>query len=167
VSLDPSPLCCRSCRRRSWSGWGGIDQRDSIIDLRAAAGVKKRTSEARTGSEADRNPTPSAPSITKRLDAAWRITREALGKTLPAESIKRPSYPRTRHAMLRRCVHQLTTCATSFAVDGAHTVRRPGLLGRRNCNRAFQCVARPRASLCVCRASPVLPDRIGPGFSEP
>ena len=24
VELDPSPLCCRSCRRRSWSGWGGI-----------------------------------------------------------------------------------------------------------------------------------------------
>jgi hypothetical protein len=49
---------------------GAFDQRDGIIDLRAAAGLKKRKSEARTGSEADRNPSPSAPNIAKRLDAA-------------------------------------------------------------------------------------------------
>ena len=54
-------LSCRSCRRRGWSGWGGIERRDDIVDLGAAAGLKKRTSEARTGSEADQNPTPSAP----------------------------------------------------------------------------------------------------------
>jgi hypothetical protein len=24
VELDPSPLCGRSCRRRSWSGWGAL-----------------------------------------------------------------------------------------------------------------------------------------------
>jgi hypothetical protein len=36
----------------------------------AATGSKKRTSKARTGSKADRNPTPSAPNITKRWGTA-------------------------------------------------------------------------------------------------
>src|SRR5262249_22808008 len=50
-----------SCRPRSWSSWGGIKQRDDIVDLGAGAGLKKRTGEARTGSEAGRKPTQSAP----------------------------------------------------------------------------------------------------------
>jgi hypothetical protein len=41
VGFDPSPLCCRSCRRRSWSGWGGIEHDDGIVDLGAAAGLEK------------------------------------------------------------------------------------------------------------------------------
>ena len=30
-----SPLSCRSCRHRSWSGWGGMEQRKGIVDLGA------------------------------------------------------------------------------------------------------------------------------------
>src|SRR5262249_37123886 len=63
-------LCRRYVQRRRafavimpCSGWGGIEQLDGHIEL----GSKKRTSEARTGSEADRNPTLSAPNITKRF----------------------------------------------------------------------------------------------------
>src|SRR6516225_2853394 len=55
-----SPLSCRSCRRRSWSGWGGIEQRDDIVDLADRGWLEKPTSEARTGSEADQNPTIGA-----------------------------------------------------------------------------------------------------------
>jgi hypothetical protein len=36
-----SPLSCRSCRHRSWSGWGGMEQRDGIVDLGAETGMKK------------------------------------------------------------------------------------------------------------------------------
>ena len=36
-----SPLSCRSCRHRSWSGWGGMEQRDGIVDLGAETGMKR------------------------------------------------------------------------------------------------------------------------------
>jgi len=48
------------------SGWDGIEELDGIVDLGAAAG-KKRTSEARTGSEKSNS---IGANITKRWDTA-------------------------------------------------------------------------------------------------
>ena len=102
VELDPSPLCCRSWRRRSWSGWGGIDQRDGIIDLRAAAGLKKRTSEARTGSQADRLTSGSKPNTigADHNEAIGRRMTHSQGSTSVArQSALIVSHPRYSRAI--------------------------------------------------------------------
>ena len=63
-----------------------------LVWLRGAAtGSKKRSSEARTGSEADRNPTPSAPNITKRFGrrmthSQGSNSRQPLGLTVLHEN---------------------------------------------------------------------------------
>jgi hypothetical protein len=95
---------------------------------------------------------PLAIALRNRLQSI----NNARGKALPAESIKRPSWAILAHviAMPRRYVHQLTTCATSFAVDAAHTVRRPCLFGRRKLQQQLQssvpmCGAAQSLAMCL------------------
>jgi hypothetical protein len=59
--------------------WLARHRRDGIVDLGADTGIKKPTSEARTGSEADRNPTQSAWNITKRFALVGRLTDALAG----------------------------------------------------------------------------------------
>ena len=80
-----SPLSCRSCRRRSWSGWGGMEQRDGIVDLGAETGMKKHE----RGS--DRLRSGSKP------NSIGATHNHAIGRMTHSQgSIRSPKHPRQR-----------------------------------------------------------------------